>query len=220
VFERFTERARQVVVLAQDEARALGHGYIGTEHILLGILREEEGLGAQVLAALGVTDVEVRDRVARIDGRGDEIPIGQIAFTPPAKRALELSLREALSLGHNHIGTEHLLLGLVRYNQGVGPQVLLELGIDAETVRGGVIRMLSGTPAATLRFDSASEPSVQTLSSGGLTGYAPMSEPEPAAEPKPVPGNERVLLRGILVGWTLFGLASGIGLLVGWLIWG
>ena len=223
MFERFTERARQVVVLAQDEARSLGHGYIGTEHLLLGILREEEGLGAHTLAALGVTDVEVRDRVARIDGRGDEIPTGQIAFTPHLKRTLELSLREALSLGHNHIGTEHLLLGLVRDNQGVGSQVLLEMGIDAEAVRREVIRMLSGPQLLWHGADDAyQEAFVQT--SGGWTGYAPMSQTELTAEltaeSKPIPGNEPMLLRGILVGWTLFGLASGIGLLVGWLIWG
>ena len=221
MFERFTERARQVVVLAQDEARALGHGYIGTEHLLLGILREEEGLGAQVLATLGVTDVEVRDGVARIAGRGDEFPTGQIAFTPHAKRTLELSLREALSLGHNYIGTEHLLLGLVRDNQGVGPQVLLELGVDGETVRGEVIRMLSGPAPPSHAADVAYQRAFgETQSSSGWTGYAPMSEAEFTAASTQIPGNEPMLLRGILVGWTLFGLASGIGLLVGWLIWG
>ena len=224
MFERFTERARQVIVLAQDEARALGHSYIGTEHLLLGILREEEGLGAHTLAALGVTDVEVRDRVARIDGRGDEIPIGQIAFTPHLKRTLELSLREALSLGHDHIGTEHLLLGLVRDNQGVGSQVLLEMGFDAETIRGAVMSMLSAGSGPIFLAGSGFEPTVESLSSSGWTGYAPMPqaefEAEVAAETKPIPGNEPMLLRGILIGWALFGAASGIGLLVGWLIWG
>jgi ATP-dependent Clp protease ATP-binding subunit ClpA len=221
MFERFTERARQAVVLAQDEARALGHGYIGTEHLVLGILREGEGRGAVALAALGVTDVEVRERVTRIDGRGDEIPTGQIAFTPHLKRTLELSLREALSLGHNHIGTEHLLLGLVRDNEGVGSQVLLEMGVDAETVRREVVRMLSGPQILWHGADDAyQEAFVQTQSSSGWTGYAPIPQAEAAAEVKPLPGNEPMLLRGILVGWTLFGLASGIGLLVGWLIWG
>ena len=116
MFERFTERARQVVVLAQDEARALKHNYIGTEHILLGLLREEEGLAARVLESLDITVEEVRAQVARIVGQGDEVTTGQIPFTPRAKKVLELALREALSLGHNYIGTEHILLGLVREN--------------------------------------------------------------------------------------------------------
>ena len=118
LFERFTERARQVVVLAQDEARALKHNYIGTEHILLGLLREEEGLAARVLESLDITVEEVRAQVARIVGQGDEVTTGQIPFTPRAKKVLELALREALSLGHNYIGTEHILLGLVRENEG------------------------------------------------------------------------------------------------------
>jgi len=224
VFERFTERARQVVVLAQDEARSLGHGYIGTEHLLLGLLREEEGLAARTLDWLGVTVEEVRSRVERIVGRGDEAPIGQIAFTPHAKRTLELSLREALALGHNYIGTEHLLLGLVRDDEGVGAQVLLELGLGAETVRGEVVRMLAPRPTSTL-LSGDLDRSVEILRDrvelgGGWTGYAPMSEAEFGAASTPVPGNEPVLLRGILIGWALFGLASGIGLLVGWLIWG
>ena len=109
LFERFTERARQVVVLAQDEARALKHNYIGTEHILLGLLREEEGLAARVLESLDITVEEVRAQVARIVGQGDEVTTGQIPFTPRAKKVLELALREALSLGHNYIGTEHIL---------------------------------------------------------------------------------------------------------------
>src|SRR5207237_1339240 len=108
-----SERARQVVVLAQDEARALRHNYIGTEHILLGLLREEEGLAARVLESLDITVEEVRAQVARIVGQGDEVTTGQIPFTPRAKKVLELALREALSLGHNYIGTEHILLGLV-----------------------------------------------------------------------------------------------------------
>src|SRR6266508_4208248 len=119
MFERFTERARQAVVLAQDEARTLKHNYVGTEHILLGLLREEEGAGARVLESLGVRLEEVRAQVARIVGQGDEVTNGQIPFTPRAKKVLELSLREALSLGHNYIGTEHLLLGVIRENEGV-----------------------------------------------------------------------------------------------------
>src|ERR1700675_2295674 len=123
LFERFTERARQVVVLAQDEARRLNHNYIGTEHILLGLLREEEGLAARVLKSLDVTPEQVRAQVARIVGQGSETVTGQIPFTPRAKKVLELSLREALSLGHSYIGTEHVLLGLVRENDGVAARI-------------------------------------------------------------------------------------------------
>ena len=132
MFERFTERARQVVVLAQDEARALKHNYIGTEHILLGLLREEEGLAARVLESLDITVEEVRAQVARIVGQGDEVTTGQIPFTPRAKKVLELALREALSLGHNYIGTEHVLLGLARENGGVATRILQSnFGADA-----------------------------------------------------------------------------------------
>ena len=144
MFERFTERARQVVVLAQDEARALKHNYIGTEHILLGLLREEEGLAARVLESLDITVEEVRAQVARIVGQGDEVTNGQIPFTPRAKKVLELALREALSLGHNYIGTEHILLGLVRENEGVAARILLDFDADAEKIRNEIIRMLSG----------------------------------------------------------------------------
>src|SRR5919108_6507875 len=114
MFERFTKRARQVVVLAQDEARMLKHNYIGTEHLLLGLLREEEGVAARVLESLEITIEEVRAQVAHIIGQGEEVTAGQIPFTPRAKKVLELSMREALSLGHDHIGTEALLLGIVR----------------------------------------------------------------------------------------------------------
>jgi ATP-dependent Clp protease ATP-binding subunit ClpC len=144
LFERFTERARQVVVLAQDEARALKHNYIGTEHLLLGLLREEEGLAARVLESLDITVEEVRAQVARIVGQGDEVTTGQIPFTPRAKKVLELALREALSLGHNYIGTEHILLGLVRENEGVAARILLDFDADAEKIRNEIIRMLSG----------------------------------------------------------------------------
>ena len=134
----------QVVVLAQDEARALKHNYIGTEHILLGLLREEEGLAARVLESLDITVEEVRAQVARIVGQGDEVTTGQIPFTPRAKKVLELALREALSLGHNYIGTEHILLGLVRENEGVAARILLDFDADAEKIRNEIIRMLSG----------------------------------------------------------------------------
>ena len=144
MFERFTERARQVVVLAQDEARHLKHDYIGTEHILLGLLREEEGIAARVLRQLGIPEEEVRAQVARIVGSGDEVATGQIPFTPRAKKILELSLREALSLRHNYIGTEHILLGLVHENQGVATRILLDFEADAEKIRNEVIRTLAG----------------------------------------------------------------------------
>src|SRR5258705_3966347 len=144
MFERFTERARQVVVLAQDEARALKHNYIGTEHILLGLLREEEGLAARVLESLDITVEEVRAQVARIVGQGDEVTTGQIPFTPRAKKVLELALREALSLGHNYIGTEHILLGVVRETEGAAARSLPDSDADAEKTRNEIIRMLSG----------------------------------------------------------------------------
>src|ERR671922_1476889 len=138
MFERFTERARQVVVLAQEEARSLRHNYIGTEHLLLGLLREE-GVAAKLLDSFDVTVEEVRAQVARIVGQGDEVVTGQIPFTPRAKKVLELSLREALSLGHNYIGTEHILLGLVRENEGVAARILLDFDAEAEKIRNEII---------------------------------------------------------------------------------
>src|SRR5436189_1987598 len=144
MFERFTERARQVVVLAQEEARTLKHNYIGTEHILLGLLREEEGLAARVLESLDITVERVRAQVVRIVGSGEEVTSGQIPFTPRAKKVLELALREALSLGHNYIGTQHILLGLVRENEGVAARILPDFDADSEKIRNEVIRMLSG----------------------------------------------------------------------------
>src|SRR5438477_1128254 len=144
MFERFTERARQVVVLAQEEARTLKHNYIGTEHILLGLLREEEGLAARVLESLDITVERVRAQVVRIVGSGEEVTSGQIPFTARAKKVLELALREALSLGHNYSGTEHILLGLVRENEGVAARILLDFDADSEKIRNEVIRMLSG----------------------------------------------------------------------------
>jgi ATP-dependent Clp protease ATP-binding subunit ClpA len=145
MFERFTEPARQVVVLAQDEARALKHNYMGTEHILLGLLREEKGLAAQVLDSLDITIVEVRAQVARIIGEGDTVPTGQIPLTPRGKKVFELALREALSLDHEHVGTEHILLGLVREGQGVAARILEDFGREMETVLSETLRMLGAT---------------------------------------------------------------------------
>jgi ATP-dependent Clp protease ATP-binding subunit ClpA len=142
VFERFTERARKAVVLAQEEARSFKHNYIGTEHLLLGLLRVDEGMAARVLASLEITVDAVRAQVAQIVGEGDEAVHGQIPFTPRAKKVLELSLREALAVGHTYIGTEHILLGLVRENDGVAARILLELGADSQRVRDEVLGAL------------------------------------------------------------------------------
>lgn len=143
MFERMTERAQRAIILGQEEARTLKHNYVGTEHLLLGLLREEEGLACRVLESLDLTTDEVRAQVKRIVGEGDEVLGGQIPMTPRAKRVLELALREALSLGHNYIGTEHILLGLVRENEGVAARILLDFDAGAEKIRSTIIRMLS-----------------------------------------------------------------------------
>ena len=144
MFERFTDRARRVVVLAQEEARLLNHNYIGTEHILLGLIHEGEGVAAKALESLGISLEAVRNQVEEIIGQGGTSPSGHIPFTPRAKKVLELSLREALQLGHNYIGTEHILLGLIREGEGVAAQVLVKLGADLSRVRQQVIQLLSG----------------------------------------------------------------------------
>ena len=144
MFERFTDRARRVVVLAQEEARLLNHNYIGTEHILLGLIHEGEGVAAKALESLGISLEAVRAQVEEIIGHGGQAPSGHIPFTPRAKKVLELSLREALQLGHNYIGTEHILLGLIREGEGVAAQVLVKLGADLSRVRQQVIQLLSG----------------------------------------------------------------------------
>jgi ATP-dependent Clp protease ATP-binding subunit ClpC len=144
MFERFTDRARRVVVLAQEEARMLNHNYIGTEHILLGLIHEGEGVAAKALESLGISLEAVRQQVEEIIGQGQQAPSGHIPFTPRAKKVLELSLREALQLGHNYIGTEHILLGLIREGDGVAAQVLVKLGADLNRVRQQVIQLLHG----------------------------------------------------------------------------
>jgi ribosomal protein S18 acetylase RimI-like enzyme len=146
VFERFTQSARRVIVLAQEEAGLVDHNYIGTEHLLLGLIAVGEGVGAQALGALGIALPSARTEVEVMVGRGKTMPAGQIPFTPRAKKVLELSLLEARELGDQHIGTEHLLLGLVREGEGVAVQVLRTLGVDAEDVRRTVITILSGDP--------------------------------------------------------------------------
>jgi len=144
MFERFTDRARRVVVLAQEEARMLNHNYIGTEHILLGLIHEGEGVAAKALESLGISLDAVRQQAEDIIGKGQQAPSGHIPFTPRAKKVLELSLREALQLGHNYIGTEHILLGLIREGEGVAAQVLIKLGADLNRVRQQVLQLLSG----------------------------------------------------------------------------
>jgi ATP-dependent Clp protease ATP-binding subunit ClpC len=196
MFERFSERARQVVVLAQDEARSLKHNYIGTEHLLLGLFREEEGIAARVLESLGITLDEVRAQVARLVGEGDETVGGQIPFTPRAKKVLELSMREALSLGHNFIGTEHILLGVARENEGVAARILFDLGADDEKIRGAVLAALGGSSVgAVVRAVP------RRLRRHGRSARVWQAE-------------------ALLVGWAMFGVAAGLGVLLGWLIWG
>jgi ATP-dependent Clp protease ATP-binding subunit ClpC len=162
MFERFTDRARRVVVLAQEEARMLNHNYIGTEHILLGLIHEGEGVAAKALESLGISLEAVRSQVEEIIGQGQQAPSGHIPFTPRAKKVLELSLREALQLGHNYIGTEHILLGLIREGEGVAAQVLVKLGADLNRVRQQVIQLLSG-------YQGGKE----TVSAGGPQAEAP-----------------------------------------------
>jgi ATP-dependent Clp protease ATP-binding subunit ClpC len=144
MFERFTDRARRVVVLAQEEARLLDHNWIGTEHILLGLLREGEGVAARALESLGISLDAVRQQVEEIIGRGQHPQAGHIPFTPRAKKVLELSLREALQLGHTYIGTEHILLGLIREGDGVAAQVLVRMGADLDRTRLQIIEQLRG----------------------------------------------------------------------------
>ena len=189
MFERFTERARQVVVFAQDEARALKHNYIGTEHLLLGLLREEEGIASRALESMHVSVENVRDQVARIVGTGEAVTSGQIPFTPRAKKVLELALREAMSLGHTHIGTEHILLGVVRENEGVAARILLDHDADAEKVRAAVGRAI-GTP---------------------------LPRPVPVPRGRPLAARSR---RAIAAGALLVASSLGLGILIGWLVWG
>src|ERR1700709_2338354 len=167
MFERFTDRARRVVVLAQEEAKMLNHNYIGTEHILLGLIHEGEGVAAKALESLGISLDSVREQVQDIIGQGQQQPTGHIPFTPRAKKVLELSLREALQLGHNYIGTEHILLGLIREGEGVAAQVLVKLGADLSRVRQQVIQLLSG-------YAGTKE------SAGGAPGAAGGTESQPS----------------------------------------
>lgn len=168
MFERFTDRARRVVVLAQEEARNLNHNYIGTEHILLGLIHEGEGVAAQALEAMGISLESVREQVEEIIGQGTEAPSGHIPFTPRAKKVLEYSLREALQLGHNYIGTEHILLGLIREGDGVAAQVLTNLGADLPSVCQQVIQLLNGYQGGTPAAEN-----VQELAAAAVAASAP-----------------------------------------------
>jgi ATP-dependent Clp protease ATP-binding subunit ClpA len=263
VFERFTDPARQVVVLAQDEAQTLKHNYIGTEHLLLGLLREG-GTAARALDPFAVTLEEVHAQVARIVGLGDQVAAGQIPFTPRAKKVLELSLREALDNGVNHIGPEHILLGLVSEGEGVAARILTDFtpleAIRASTLdvavagRPGqefapespplaaeVIEELKKVRAAKERalvdqqFDRAAELRGREwrLSTAARNLQRAWLDEEPVypleARPNPSHGTmpsrsreyiERPVLPALLVGWVLFAVALGVGLLIGWAIWG
>jgi Clp amino terminal domain, pathogenicity island component len=187
MFERFTDRARRVIVFAQEEARVLNHGYIGTEHILLGLIHEGEGVAASTLESLDISLEATRAQVETIVGRGKQPPTGHIPFTPRAKKVLELSLREALELGHNYIGTEHILLGLIREGQGVAAQVLVKLGADLERTRQQVIQLLSGyvggpeqPPLGPLRIS-------QQAVTAGVVGGPGLYQAEPAELVRVVP---------------------------------
>ena len=211
MFERFTERARQVVVLAQDEARALSHNWIGTEHLLLGLLREES-TAARVFQQLDIGLEETRAQVARIVGAGDEPPAGQIPFTPRAKKVLELSLREALTHGDNYIGPEHVLLGLVRENEGVAARILLDFDADAEKIRNVVLEMLASEP-------SKRPPRPRGRSRRGAEERGIELEPLE----RRIDALERDLAglgRRIGFAYALTLVAFPAGLVVGWLIWG
>ena len=183
MFERFTDRARRVVVLAQEEARLLNHNYIGTEHILLGLIHEGEGVAAKALESLGISLEAVRAQVEEIIGHGGQSPSGHIPFTPRAKKVLELSLREALQLGHNYIGTEHILLGLIREGEGVAAQVLQKLGADLSRVRQQVIQLLSG-------YAGAKEGAPQGSGQSGESAQGGLPRPRPV-RPEPHPARAR-----------------------------
>ena len=203
MFERFTEPARQVVVLAQDEARTLRHNYIGTEHLLLGLLRED-GAAARALDEFDVTFEEVQAQVARIIGQGDEVTTGQIPFTPRAKKVLELSLREALDSGDNYIGPEHILLGMVREGDGVAARILMDFA-QLEEIRAAALGVSADRP----REERAFRSQLSTL------------RPEVIEELTlgAAVGSKRGLSL-LVAGWLLFAVALGVGVLIGWAIWG
>jgi hypothetical protein len=185
MFERFTDRARRVVVLAQQEARALNHDYIGTEHILLGLVQEGDGVAARALQSLGITPEAVRAEVEQIVGRGSDPPGSHIPFTPRSKKVLELSLREAMQLGHNYIGTEHILLGLIREGEGVAAQVLAKLGGRPPRVRQAVVVLLAGAAGEVPAEQAARAGQPPTVMVTG--GPGAFQEQEPAELVRVVP---------------------------------
>jgi hypothetical protein len=213
MFERFTDRARRVVVLAQEEARHLNHNYIGTEHILLGLIHEREGVAAKALESLDISLEAVRAQVVEIVGPGMEEPSGHIPFTPRAKKVLELSLREALALGHNYIGTEHILLGLIREGEGVAAQVLVKLGASFERVRQVVIQLLAGYVGGVQAEQVAGMPTrisqqqAMAMVAGGPGAY---QEGEPPELVRVVP-LAREVLRGFGVRLVLMSLEVWTG---------
>ena len=204
MFERFTDRARRVVVLAQEEARLLNHNYIGTEHILLGLIHEGEGVAAKALESLGISLEAVRNQVEEIIGQGGSSPSGHIPFTPRAKKVLELSRRAANELRHDFIGTEHVLLGLVREGEGVAARILSDLGAPSERIAAAVLEMLQGgrgpvDPEFVRRFSQHRPPPIVT------SPYAPTRARR---------------LPPFALGWVLGAATLGVGILVGWAIWG
>jgi len=214
MFERFTERARNAVRFAQEEARRLGHASVGPEHLLLGLLGEPEGIGAKALVALGAFPDGLRAEVEEMVGRGEGAPTGHVPFTPRAKKVLELSLREALQLGHNYIGTEHILLGLIREGEGVAAQVLVKLGAGLDRVRQQVIQLLSGyaggvppeqAPLGPVRWS-------QQAATAGVAGGPGLYQNEPAELVRVVP-----LAREVFRGFGYRVVLISLELWSGWL---
>jgi hypothetical protein len=217
MFERFTDRARRSVVLAQEEAVRLGHNYIGTEHLLLGLVREETGVAAKALEALGISLEAVRARVEEIIGRGEGTTGGHIPFTPRAKKVLELALREALQLGHNYIGTEHVLLGLVREGEGVAAQVLVQLGAEKARVRQQVIQLLSGYAQEAQPGGALHGPAQLPAGVLATPGEAPLGvewprllRVVPLAQEVPLPDGERLVLISLEIWSTWMTLRSAL----------
>ena len=217
-FEKFTDRARKVLSLAQDEAQRFNHNYIGTEHLLLGLVREGDGVAAKVLASLGVGLQDARQRVEFIIGRGDHIVLGEIGLTPRAKKVVELAVDEARRLNHHYIGTEHLLLGLIREGEGIAAGVLESLGVNLETARAATIAVLSGGAVSAVTFPMADTPPRASGARMTLSGG-------PHLRPRQLNAYQVILLACSLlllgVGVTqmangiAYGLAESIGLTVG-----
>ncbi len=205
VFERFTEPARQVVSYAQEEARGLKHEHIGTEHILLGLVREKEGVAAQAIESLGLDLEGISAQIVGIIGSGEEVTPRELPFTPRAKKVLELALREARALKHNYIGTEHVLLGLVRENGGLAPRILSDFAATPQIVAAKTIELLGGDPAGEYvdGFDAV------FAQQGSHHSALPHRSARTLRSQQP-----------LLLGWLLFGVALGLGVLIGWAIWG